>query len=217
MTITEASGAAITGSLSKTTTSSGIASFTGLTFSTSGVKSLKVTSGSANGYSSVTVSQTPTTVTTATSGDLIVNHYFIVATKCKDAVGDLVLSSQSGTLTGSIGGTTTGTSSTGVISYSIYSTISGTLALSITHCGVTNSVNISIGKNIAIITPTKDWAQEPDTFTYTIYLKYSIFSNEVITITPDTSQFTASPTSLTFTSANYATKQTVTVTAKETS
>lgn len=213
VTLAEKSSTAISGSSSQTG-ATGSFTFSGLTFSSAGVKLLRATSGSITGDSSITISD-GNTVTLSYEGNLIVNHYIKVWSFLRDASSNLVTGSKSGTLTGNIGGTTTGSSSTGVISYSVYLTATGSQTITVDHDSITNTLDLTISQNTAVITPSKVWAQEPDTLTYEIYLKYAPAASEVISITvSDSSQFTLSASSLTFSAANTA--QTVTVTVSDT-
>ena len=207
VTISEATGKAITGTTSYTT-SSGTATFS-ISFASSGNMVLVGTSSSITGTLPVTVGTSYVTLTAATTP--IVNCYVYLTSSLRDASGNLLSGSSTGTLSGNVGGTLTGTSTTGLITYYMYFTASSTQTVTVTQGGVTSSVPITVQTNTASIVPSADWGWEPSTLTYTVSLANQPVSSEVITISGSATQFTIAPSSLTFTSSNYATAQTVTV------
>ena len=211
VTLTELGGHAITGTTSVTTTT-GIATFT-ISFASIGVMVLSTTCSGITGTLSLNIGSSY--VTLSLSGTIIVNTYTTVVSSLFDPSGNLIGSSSpiaSGTVSGSVSGSTTGVSSTGYITYNLYFTVPGTQTISVTHQGVSSSTSVTVLSNTATIIPSADFSYSGSTLTYQVYLVYQPVSNEIITITGSSTQFSISPSSLTFTAANYNTPQTVTVT-----
>lgn len=209
VTITEDTGNTILGTVTGSITGTGMIG--SMSIATPGIQVLVATCSSVTGYSSITVTDV-NTVSLSYSGDLVVNHLITFTSVLYDATGNLVTTSQSGSLSGSSVTTSTnsGPSSTGIITYTAYFTTTGSKTVTVTHGGVTDSVTFTVGTNTAKITPSQDWGQELGSLTYTVSILYTPVTSETISITFSTTQFSLSASSLTFSAANTA--QTVTVT-----
>jgi hypothetical protein len=146
-----------TGTLSGTTTAnsvSGIASFSNLMITTVGTYYLKASASymtTITSTSSYTViDYVLTTVTPSTSSNSYSTYIvFTVNVNLKDQYNSLWTSSSSVSISGTSLVSTngnTGTTSTGSISFTVYSTLSGSLTITSTSGGISGTLTLSILK-----------------------------------------------------------------------
>ena len=150
VTITEETSGTTLGSKSTT----GGSDLITVSISSNGVKSLVVTCGPVSGYSSILITS-GSYVTLTYSGNSIVNNNMVFTSYLYDSTGNLVKTSQSGTLTGALGASGSGSSTTGIISYNVYFTASGSQTVTVLHGGFSAQATLTISKNVAILTPSQ--------------------------------------------------------------
>lgn len=217
-------GAAIVGS-NPVSASSGSASFS-IYIDQPGTFQLVASSSSLTSATStyITVSQgsQPSSVTASGSTAVIVGEEFTVAAKLYS--GSSLFSTArdiEASATGLSGTLTTTTSGGSASLSSLYFTSSGSKTLTVkcpsSSCGtdITTSytVTVTYGSYITIEPATQQpEALESSTYTYTVKLKSKPQSDVTVSVSSGNGSVTSSPASLTFTSADYSTAQTVTLT-----
>ncbi|CAG9331890.1 unnamed protein product [Blepharisma stoltei] len=182
-----------------------------------GTYTIQATDGTIYAYSdpiTITVGSV-NSITIDTISSQIVNKAFTITYSLYDAGGNKVTSDPTTTLSGS-GVTQISHPS---FSFSAYCTSTGSITITLTSNSKTQTSTFTVNNAEAQITLPNSIVVEGETnFQYKIHLIYQPYNDMVITIAPsDSTQFTLSATSLTFTSSNYATDQTVTVSVLRTS